>query len=89
MIIMAKIINAKTGEEVYVNDGERIEESCEKLGVPFSCTNGICGTCMIDIIEGEDNLSELTEQEDDLGRERKHRLACQCKIKGGEVKIEF
>ena len=86
---MAKIINSKTNEEIYVNDGKSIQEACEELGVPFQCTNGICGTCMIDIISGQENLSELTEEEHDLERDKKHRLACQCKIKSGEVKFDF
>ena len=86
---MGKIINSKTKEETEVKEGEPIKEACEKVGVPFSCNNGICGTCMVDIVEGEDNLSELTEQEKDLERDKKHRLACQCKMKQGEVKIDF
>ena len=86
---MAKIINTKNNEEKKVPDGSPIQKACEELGVPFSCTNGICGTCMINVIKGEENLSELTEKEDDLGRDRKNRLACQCKIKQGEVEIDF
>ena len=86
---MARIISAKTNESREVPNGSMIREACEELGVPFSCTNGICGTCMIDIKEGKENLSELTEQENDLARDEEHRLACQCKIKKGEVKFDF
>jgi ferredoxin len=87
--LMAKIINSRNNEEARVKDGENIRPACEKLGVPFSCKNGICGSCMIDIKKGSENLSELTEQEQDLGRDKENRLACQCKIKKGEVNIEF
>ena len=87
--IMAKIINTKTQEEIEIKDTGSITEACEKVGVPLSCNNGICGTCMIDIVSGQDNLSELTEEEKDLGRDKKHRLACQCKIKQGNVEIDF
>jgi ferredoxin len=86
---MSKITNTKTGKSEEINEGERIKNTAEKLGVPFGCDEGICGTCIIDITEGEDNLSELTEPEKDLMRDKKHRLACQCRIKKGEVKIEF
>jgi ferredoxin len=86
---MSKIINLKTGKSEELKDGEKIREVIERLGVPFGCEDGICGTCMIDIIEGEDNLSELTEQEKDLMRDKKHRLACQCKIKKGDIKFEI
>lgn len=86
---MAHIISENTNQEKTIPDGSPIKGSCMELGVPFSCEDGICGTCMIDIIEGEENLSNLTPQEIDLMRDKKHRLACQCKIKGGIVKIRF
>jgi ferredoxin len=86
---MAKIIQTKTEHEIEIPDGESLKESCEKLGVPFGCQNGLCGTCMIDIDFGEENLSDLTEEEEILERDRKHRLACQCKIKKGEVGISW
>jgi len=88
-LTMAKIINEKTGESRGIPKGEKIQKACEELGVPFSCTDGLCGTCMIDIVKGEENLSPLTEEEKDLERDRKHRLACQCKIKRDEVTISF
>lgn len=86
---MAKIINKKTAQEIEVEDGENIKKACEKLGVPFGCQNGLCGTCMIDINSGEENLSDLTEEEKILERDKKHRLACQCKIKKGEVGLSW
>ena len=86
---MAKIIHAKTNQEIDIPDKSEIRSACEELGVPFSCRDGICGTCMIDVVSGEENLSELTRQEKDLERNKKHRLACQCRIKKGNVEIEF
>jgi len=86
---MAKIISAKTDQEIEILNGEPIKEACRKLDVLFGCEDGLCGTCMIDIVEGENNLSELTQAEIDLERDEKHRLACQCKIKKGDVKIDF
>ena len=76
-------------KDVELKDGEEIKEACEKLGVPFSCKEGNCGTCMIDVTEGQENLSELTEKEEDLARDRNHRLACQCRIKKGNVRIDI
>ena len=72
-----------------VQDGEKIWDACEALGVPFSCKDGTCGTCMIDVVKGEENLTELTEKEEDLGRDRTHRLACQCRINQGEMKFDY
>ena len=35
------------------------------------------------------SLDELTQEEKNLERDRKHRLACQCKIKKGKITINF
>jgi ferredoxin len=85
---MAKIINESSGESREVPDGESIRDESEALGIPLGCQNGICGTCMIDVVEGAENLSELTREEKDLERDKEHRLACQCKIKKGEMKFK-
>ena len=74
---------------IEVVDGHPIRDACEELGVLFGCREGLCGTCMINIVEGEENLSELTEEEVAMDRDREHRLACQAKIKEGEVTIKF
>lgn len=87
---MAKLIFEDTGEEAEIPDGAPIAEACEEAGVPFACTEGVCGTCVIEVAEGMDNLSEFTQEEQDfLGELDNERLACQCKIKGGCVKITF
>ncbi len=87
---MAKLIYKNTGEEKELEDGSPIAEACEEAGVPFACTEGICGTCVIEVVEGMDNLSDFTQEEKDfLGEQNHERLACQCKIKAGTVKINF
>jgi len=87
---MAKLI-IDDDEEIELEDGSSIAEVCEEAGVPFACTEGICGTCVIEVVDGEDNLSDPTPEEGDfLGEDcRDERLACQCKIKTGTVKIKF
>ncbi len=87
---MGKIIFSHSGEEAEVPDGEGIHEACEEAGVPFACTEGVCGTCVVEVIEGMENLSPPTQEEKDfLGDQTKERLACQCKMKGGCVKLLF
>jgi len=86
---MAKIINETNKKEIEVRDGNDIRNSCEELGVFFGCVDGICGTCMVDIVEGKENLSDLTKEEKELERDIDHRLACQCRIKSGLVKIKY
>ncbi|MBS0616418.1 MAG: (2Fe-2S)-binding protein [Verrucomicrobia bacterium] len=87
---MGKLIFEHSGEEVEIEAGEPIAPACEEAGVPFACTEGICGTCIVEVIEGEENLSPPTQEEFDfLGAPGKERLACQCKLNGACVKIKF
>ncbi len=87
---MAKIIFLNTNEEVELPDGSSIQDPCEKAGIPFACSEGVCGSCIIEVVEGMENLSEFTQAEKDfLGEMHNERLACQCKIKSGVVKIKF
>jgi ferredoxin len=55
--------------------------------IPFSCRDGTCGTCIIEIKRGRNHLTEPTEKEKVTlaiygGEEGKHRLACQCRVHG-------
>lgn len=74
---------------IGIPDGSEIKETCEDLGVPFNCKNGTCGTCIIEVTHGKDNLSPLNEKEKMLGLDETHRLACQCRIKSGDIDIDF
>ncbi|GAB4227398.1 MAG: 2Fe-2S iron-sulfur cluster-binding protein [Chlamydiales bacterium] len=88
---MAKLIFEENGDEIELEDGSPIAETCEEEGVPFACTEGVCGTCVIEVVEGTENLSEPTQEEEDFLGEGclDERLACQCKIKSGKVVIRF
>ncbi|NGX44530.1 MAG: Ferredoxin-1 [Candidatus Anoxychlamydiales bacterium] len=87
---MAKLIFENTSEEVDIEDGKSIKDECEQAGIPFACSEGVCGSCIIEVVEGMDNFTEPTQAEKDfLGEIQTERLACQCKIKGGSVKIKF
>ncbi|MEK6760827.1 MAG: 2Fe-2S iron-sulfur cluster-binding protein [Nanoarchaeota archaeon] len=86
---MGKLTYKKTGDSRDVKDGEKIKNAAEEMGVLFGCEDGICGTCMIDVVKGEKNFTDLTQPEKDLERDATHRLACQCRIKKGEVVIDF
>ncbi len=88
---MAKLKFKTTGEEVELPDDSPIQAVCEEAGVPFACTEGVCGTCVIEVQEGKENLSTPTQEEEDfLGAGVcDERLACQCKIMKGNVTIAF
>ena len=76
-------------KEFTIDAHNPIANICEKAGVPFSCQSGCCGTCQIEVMEGADILSPLSQQEDTLGMDPNHRLACQCIITKGTVKITY
>ena len=89
---MAKLKFQNTGEEVEINDNEPIQPACEEAGVPFACTEGVCGTCIVEVLEGHENLTPPTQAEVDFLGEtgcNRERMCCQCKIKQGVVKISF
>ncbi len=84
---MAKL--KKGNLEAEVKDGDSIIEAAEKIGVPFGCKAGMCQTCKIKVLKGMENLSEVNENEKEMGVQKNERLACQCKIKSGTVEIEL
>ncbi|MCA9392810.1 MAG: (2Fe-2S)-binding protein [Candidatus Omnitrophica bacterium] len=84
---MAKLII--DGSEHDVQDGALIDEICENEGVPFSCNSGVCGTCQIEVLEGQEHLNDLNDEERELGMDRNNRLGCQCRIMGGTVKVTY
>lgn len=89
---MAKLQIKNTDEEIELEDDSPIAQCCEEAGVPFACTEGVCGTCIVEVCAGGENLSAPTQAElDFLGESgvKRERMACQCKIKSGSVKISF
>jgi ferredoxin len=86
---MAKLIFEDNSEEVEIPDNTSIEKACEEHGIPIACAEGICGACTVEVTEGKENLTEMTEAEKDfLGESSDERMACQCKIIKGTVKIK-
>ncbi len=86
---MAKLINIETKDEREVKDGDSIIKPAEELGVIFACQDGMCTSCLMEVVEGMDNLNEKTQNEIDNGLKDGQRLACQCKIKKGFVKVKI
>ena len=89
---MAELEVENTGEKFELEDNMPIAECCEQAGVPFACTEGVCGTCIVEVVDGMQNLSAPSQAEIDfLGDSavKRERMACQCQIKSGLVKIKF
>ncbi len=87
---MAHLNFKDTGDSFDLPDGSPLQEACEEAGVPFACTEGICGTCVIEVLDGMENLSPFNQAEEDfLGKQGCERLACQCRIHQGNVTVKF
>jgi len=73
---------------VSVPVGTRVIEVSEKVGsgIIYGCRECDCGTCMMEVTDGWDNLSTPTVLEDKVLREnmagRHQRLSCQAQIIG-------
>ena len=75
------------GERFFIEEGVELKDKCEEAGVPFSCEEGVCGTCLIEFEGGKEYINDFTQEEHDfLGEPGTERLACQCKIKEGVQK---
>jgi ferredoxin len=77
------------GEEKEIEDGSKVLEAAEELGVPFGCQDGVCGTCMATVVDGKDNLEPLNEKEEEMDMAKGQRLVCQCKIVAGSVEFSL
>jgi 2Fe-2S ferredoxin len=69
--------------------GETIIELCERrrgTSIIFGCRNASCGSCLVSVVQGAENLSVIEPREQALLKcmyaEPNDRLACQCKILG-------
>ena len=74
--------------QVNVNDGERVQGAATELGVSFGCRKGVCGACVVEVLEGMENLSAKGDAENDYSMRDTDRMMCQCSIDGGEVSIK-
>jgi len=73
------------GKGEKLSEGEPIKAACEALGVPFGCEAGSCGTCVITIESGMENLLPKNDMEIDMRLRDNERLACQARIGAGDV----
>jgi ferredoxin len=61
----ARVTFADVNVTVTVPVGTRVIELSESVGsyIAYNCREGDCGTCLFKVIDGAENLSELTDYE--------------------------
>jgi ferredoxin len=90
---MAVIKFLEEGKEVVAADGANLRYKAMENGIDLytlvgkmmNCGGyGQCGTCVVEIVEGEENLSPRTKVEERKLRKRPEncRLACQVMVNG-------
>lgn len=90
------ILEDGTMQEFFLPSGQdsALLDLCEDAGValPFGCRVGACGSCRIQIVEGEELLTERSFlEEDTLVRHEDTqdiRLACRVQIKDQPTDVE-
>jgi ferredoxin len=89
----AQLSFADINVTVSVPAGTRVIEISDKLnsGIIYGCREGDCGTCLMKVVEGMENLSEPSVLEARILKEhfagRDARLACQAQALGGDIVV--
>ncbi len=93
---MPTVVFERTGYVAEVPEGGRVVDICDdhpRAGIPFSCRGANCGTCRLEVLEGESLCDPPNEDEHDLlgrlGHRPRTRLACQLVIKPGTGRIRL
>jgi ferredoxin len=93
-LIMPKVTVLPPNVSAEVESGELLLEAGEKAGVEMEagCFNCSCGTCVVEVVSGMENLSEPTPEElevlDTWNKDpEKFRLTCCVKVEKGDVVI--
>ena len=86
---MHKVHISTTGETFSLPHNAHLSDAAELQlsGLVFGCRAGMCGICVIEVVEGRHHLSRPEESEswflESLGHpEACKRLACQCRLQG-------
>lgn len=89
---MPKVTILPVGASAEVEPGELLLEAGEKAGVEMEagCFNCSCGTCVIEVVSGMENLEEPSPEELDVLDQwnkdpEKFRLTCCVHVKAGDV----
>ena len=91
---MPKVTIKTDNKTIDVKDGYALIDMCEDhdTSILFGCRDGACGACMIRVLEGEQFISKMQDNERDfletMAATPNERLACQCKVSGGDIVIE-
>ncbi len=87
-------LHFKNAPSMTVIEGESLSESLDVMNTPilFGCRTGICATCLVRVISGQESLPPLSEEESEVLEletdDPDCRLACQLHL-SGDVTLEY
>ena len=77
-----------TGDEVEVEAGQNLLDACLRAGIwmPHACCHGLCGTCKVEVLEGEVNVGDASSFAlMDIERDEGKVLACCATLESDAV----
>ena len=78
------------GETIEVEAGQKLLDAALRSGIwlPYACNHGVCGTCKVDVLEGEVDHNEASSFAlMDIERDEGRTLAC-CATLSSDIVIE-
>ena len=78
------------GETIEVEDNQKLLDAALRAGIwlPYACNHGVCGTCKVDVLEGEVEHNEASSFAlMDVERDEGKTLAC-CATLSSDIVIE-
>ena len=75
---MFKVKIASSGEVITVEDGVRIVDALgeHEIIIPVSCEQGICGTCLTGVLEGEPEHNDVFQTDEEKAANDQMTLCC-------------
>ncbi len=89
-----KITFPKTGQSCEVDPDDTLVDATFRYDLPvrYRCERAVCTTCLVEVLEGAENLSEMEEREKQtlaaIKAEPHWRLSCQVSVLG-DVKLDY
>ncbi len=89
-----QILFPKTGEACEVDYDDTLVDATFRYDLPirYRCERAVCTTCLVEVLEGAENLSEMEGREKQtlaaIRAEPHWRLACQVSVLG-DVKLDY
>ena len=81
------VASAKEGDSLVLTAGRGIQP------ISSACTDGTCGTCRVDVLDGTEALTVASEHEEktkaDVGIPNQQRLGCHTGVIGPGVRVRI